>query len=270
MTISLNGRPVRYELARAPRKHGAALIIDLGLGDVGLGVWPGDLLAYRQEWDPFVLAHARMWRDLNTILEAAPSAKKCPTGIFDANQVAQTLDSATRAYCASLALSRMYISDTHPLGIMAQWNAWKNRSSAEIVAGAAEMLAWHQDVVMRVGGPYKNTLEQIGKLWALPISLPDLPTFTTQQAIRASIEGAYITAKGVVQIVGYQVGKTLTLATGVTEALAAGLTDSARDLPKTVSRVAIAIGVTATLVGGVLLVYYVPRVRKTHSANAPA
>ena len=108
----------------------------VGIGDVGVGVWPADLLAYRQEWEPFIAAHLALWRHMNELLEGIPDAQKCPAGIFTDSQI-QNLDPTMRSFCASLALTRMYTSDTHPLGILTQWNAWANKSSAEVLAGAA-------------------------------------------------------------------------------------------------------------------------------------
>jgi len=230
----------------------------IGVGDVG------DLLAYRQEWQPFIGAHLELWRYLNQLLESVPEAKKCPSGLFDSTQLRSlNLNSTEQAFCASLVLSRMYTSDTHPLGILPQWNAWKGKSSADIVAGADEMLSWHQSVVMKVGGPYKDELIKIANLWNIKIDLPDVPDFTTQQQIIARIEGAYITTKGVLQIIGYGIGETLMVAGSTTEAVAEGLQETAKAVPAAVKNPIIWIGVTAVIaiVGGALIVYYKPRQR---------
>jgi hypothetical protein len=164
----------------------------------------------------------------------------------------------------------MYTSDTYPPGILPQWNAWKGKSSSEILTGAGSMLEWHQDVVMKVGGPYKDELLKIAKLWGIEIRLPELPSFDKQQEIIARIEGAYIAVKGVLQVIGYGVGETLVKAGDVTEAVAEGLTETAKAIPKAVSSPLTWIGITAVLavVGGVLLVYYAPRRSPTHDAAA--
>jgi len=236
-----------------------ARVISLGLRGVGLGD-VGDLLAYRQAWEPFIDGHLQLWRRVNELLERAPTAQKCPAGIFDVTQLSQ-LGSTERAFCASLSLSRMRVSDTHPTGIRPQWNAWSGKSSSEILEGAKDMLEWHQAVVMRVGGAYKDELLQIGALWGIPIELPDVPEFTFQQEIRARIEAAYISAKGVLQIVGYGIGQTLVLAADVTEATAEGLSATARKLPQAVPTPGTWVGIAAVVavVGGALLVYYHPR-----------
>lgn len=237
--------------------YGGQRVIRLGMGGIGVGD-VGDLLAYRQEWEPFITAHLELWRNLNALLENASDAKQCPAGIFTDAQIDKNLNSTAHAFCASLALSRMYTSNTHPLGILTQWNAWKDKSSGDIVAGAAAMLSWHQAVVMRVGGADKDDLIKISKLWGVDIQLPDLPSFSTQQEIIARIQGAYITTKGVLQIIGYGIGEALSATADVSQAVAQGLTDTAKALPSTAKWVGIAAAVAVAVVGGALIVYYVP------------
>jgi hypothetical protein len=241
-------------------------VIRLGMGGVGVGD-VGDLLAYRQEWEPFIAAHLALWRKLNALLEDTPMARQqCPAGIFNVSKVTTT-NPTTQAFCVALSLTRARTSDTDPGGILRQWNAWKDRSSGEMVAGAASMLEWHQQVVMDVGGKYKDELVRLGKFYDIAIQLPDLPRFSTQQEIIARIEGAYITAKGVLQIIGYKAGEVLGMASSVTQAVADGLTDTAKQLPKTTRWIGIAAVVAAVVVGGALIIYYVP---KRRAAPSPA
>lgn len=225
-------------------------VIRFGLHGVGVGD-VGDLLAYRQEWEPFIAAHLALWRSINDFLENNSAAKQCAP-VF-------TTEQANPKFCAALARSRIRVSDTDPGGILPQWNAWKDKSSADILAGAASMLKWHQDVVLRVGGQYKDELTQIANDWGIAIQLPDLPSFTTQQQIKARIEGAYISTKGVIQLVGYGVGETLGMVSDVAQALSQGLSDTAKQLPKTTRWIGIVATVAAVVVGGALIVYYVPR-----------
>ena len=243
---------------------GGRRVIRLGLQDVGVGD-VGDLLAYRQEWEPYVAAHLALWRNLNELFEGIPDAKKCPPGIFTAAQIAN-LDPTSKAFCSSLAITRMRISDTDPGGIQTQWNAWKDRSSADIVAGASSMLEWHQEVVMRVGNDYARDLLQLSKLWNVPVTLPDIPSFSLQQQIRARIEGAYITTKGVIQLIGYSASELLGEASDLTQAVAQGLTDAAKKIPQAVSWLPWVLGGALVIVAGGALVYYVPR----RAAPAPA
>lgn len=247
-------------------RRGGHPVVGFALGEAqfaALGdAWPGDLLAYRQEWEPFVAAHLALWRRMNTLFEGTAASKQCPTDIFTDAQI-QSLSPALHSFCASLLLTRKYTSDTDPNGILTQWNAWQGKSSSEVLSGAASMLKWHQDVVARVGGPYKDELVQIARFWNLDLQLPDLPSFSTQQSIIAQIEGAYIAAKGVLQVAGYGAGQTLVWAGTTTQAVAQGLTDTVKELPKVVGVLEnpwVWLGVAAIVVGGVLLVY-VPRPR---------
>jgi hypothetical protein len=235
--------------------RGGHLALGMGLGDVG------DLLSYRQMWEPFIQAHLELWRDLNERLESIPEASKCPAGIFAASQIDASLPETVRSFCASLSVSRMMISATDPRGIQTQWNAWKDKSSADMLVGADQMLKWHQDVVLRVGGTYKTDLVGISKLWGLEVTLPPVPSFSTQQEIIARIEGAYVATKGVLQLIGYGSGEALMLAPNAVTAAAEGLTETAREIRETVSKPVVWIGVAAVVavVGGVLYVYYNPR-----------
>lgn len=256
MTISIGGRSISQ---RETVRFGGRAATHFGLGDaVGVGVWPGDLLAYRQEWEPFIASHLGLWRYMNQLLEGIPAAKQCPAGIFTDSQI-QGLDPTMRSFCASLALTRTYISDTHPLGILTQWNYWKDSTSAQVLAAAAVMLKQQQDTVLRVGTTYKDQLVAIAKLWNIDIQLPDLPTFSTQQDIISSIEGAYVSTKGALQLIGYGAGGTLKMAADTAQAVLEGLSDTAKALPKALPSALIWVGAAAVLVGGALVIYYHPR-----------
>lgn len=232
------------------------------LGDVG------DLLAYRQEWEPFIGAHLELWRDLNSRFENAPELAWCPKGNFTRDQI-KNLDPVPASWCASLLLTRQMVSPTDPGGILARWNAWKDSSSAQMITGANRMLESHQNTVLSVGGPDKDRLVQIAKQWEIEIKLPPLPSFSTQQEIIARIQGAYISTKGILQIIGYGPVEALVTAADVTQATAEGLKDTATQLPQTLKWVGIAAVVTAVVVGGVLVVYYVPRHRSELPEPAP-
>lgn len=229
------------------------------LGDAA--VWPSDLLAYRQQWEPFIGAHLNLWRYLNSIFESVPAAKQCPAGVFTAASV-QSLDAATQQFCASLALTRIRVSATDPGGILPQWNAWAGKSSAEILAGAASMLKWHQDVVLEVGGEYKDDLVKIAKLWNLSddVELPPVPAFSVQQAIISRIEGDGLAAQGLLQIIGYSTGKVLTGAADTASAVAKGLRDTAKALPTVFGNPWTWVGMigVVAIVGGALVVHYLP------------
>jgi hypothetical protein len=237
---------------------GAHRVVGFGAPSFALGD-VGDLLAYRQEWEPFISAHLELWRDLNYRFENSPDVTKCPAGIFTDAQIPKDLDPVWKSWCASLALTRKMTSTTDPDSILPRWNAWKDKSSSQILTGASDMLKWHQDVVLSVGGPDKDRLVRIAKQWDIDIRLPPLPTFSTQQEIIARIQGTYATTKGILQIIGYGYGESLATASDVAVATAEGLKDTARSLPSTMRTVAIVAAVAAVVVGGVLVVYYAPR-----------
>ncbi len=241
-------------------------VIRIGMSGVGLGD-VGDLLAYRQMWEPFIAAHLNMWRNMNEVLENNAVAKECPSGIFDASKMP---NGSLQSFCAALALTRIYTSATHPLGILTQWNAWKDKSSADIVAGAASMLESQQNVVLRVGNVYKDELVKIAKNWNIDIKLPDVPSFSLQQELQARIAGAYVTAKGVVQIIGYGAGEALMMVADTAQATAQGLKETAQDIPRTTRWVAIAVAVSAVVVGGALIVYYMPRSSRRAALPEPS
>lgn len=233
----------------------------IALSGVGVGD-AGDLLAYRQMWEPFIKAHLDLWRDLNDSFEQNPMAQQCPPGIFD--KLPTTTSTSVSDFCNALSLTRRKISPTDPGGILMQWNAWKDKSAADIVAGASSMLLSQQNAVMRVGRDYANQLRDIEKNFHLsPVKLPDVPSFSTQQEIRARIEGAYITTKGVIQLIGYGVADELGMAADVYQATAQGLKDTAKELPNTFRWVWITAAVTAVVVGGGLILYYAPRRQPT-------
>lgn len=242
--------------------YGGRKVISLGLGDAG------DLFAYRQEWEPFIKAHLDLWRDMNSRFESSPDVTKCPTGIFTDAQI-KTTDPVWRSWCASLALTRMMTSSTDPNGILPRWNAWANKSSAEILAGAPDMLKWLQNVVLQVGGPDKDRLLEIGKAWGISVALPDLPSFSTQQEIIARTEGAYTTTKGILQLLGYGLGDTIQAAGGLAQAAAQGLKDTAQALPKAINWALVVGAVAVAVVGGLLIVYYVPRRSPTAQLPTP-
>ena len=238
--VFLGGRPVAA--------------FSLGDGDIG------DLLAYRRMWEPFVAGHLELWRHLNQILESTQIGREvCPPGIFAPSQIRGNPAEAT--LCADLLLTRIRTSPTSAGGILPQWNMWKDVSDTEMVAGAATMLEWHQKVVMEVGGPMKDDLTRIAALWQIPIKLPDLPSFSLQQEIIARIEGTFATVRGKLKLIGYAAGETLKLAGNTGQAIAEGLSDTAKALPKAVTNPLVWFGVVlaVTLVGGGLIIYYLPR-----------
>lgn len=227
----------------------------VGFGDVG----PTDLFMYRRMWEPFIAEHLALWRALNDNLENSADTQKCPAGVFTSDQIAN-LEPALRAFCNALSVTRARVGDT-PDGILPQWNLWSGKSSSEILAAAAVMLKQQQDVVARVAGSYKDDLLKIAKYMGIAIQLPPVPSFSTQQSVISQIEGAYTTVQGVLQIAGYGTGSTLVWVGNQTKAATEGLTDTIKGAGEAVRSSWTWIGIAAVLavVGGVLVVYYVPR-----------
>lgn len=222
----------------------------------------GDLLAYRQMWDPFVKAHFDLWQYIKELIESAPTAKKCPDGLFSPDQI-QHLSGVEQSLCASLRLARMYTSNTDPYGIPRRWNAWTGATSADMLVNTRLILKDLQATVMAVGDSYKDELVRIARLWKIEVELPDVPSFTLQQDIIARIEGAFTAAEGVLEIIGYGAGESLKMAGDTAEAVSEGLKETARAVPEAVRSPLVWIGVTAVIaVVGAGVLIYAPRKRR--------
>jgi len=246
-------------LGRRPISLGR--VVPVGVGDDS--VWPSDLLAYRKQWDPFIAAHAALWRYLNALFESTEEGKQCPVGA-DPASLSVIKNSTMRAFCASLMVTRRRIDDSDAgNGIPAMWNAFAGKSSSDILSGAAPILKWYQTVVKSVSGEFKDELLKIAKFWGIEIQLPEVPSLSTQQAIIAKIEGAYIATKGVLQLAGYAAGTTLAWVATQAQGIVEGLTETVKAIPKVVEGIghpATLIGIAAVVavVGAGLIIYYVP------------
>jgi hypothetical protein len=220
----------------------------------------GDLLAFREEWEPYIAAHLALWQKMNDLFEGAPAASNCPTGTDDST-INPNLSPGEHAFCASLLQTRRAISYTDPGGIPYQWNAWRGKTSSEILNGADSMLKQQQSVVEWVSGPMKDTLVKLGQFWKIAIELPDVPSFADQSHVIARIEGAWISLKGVVQMFGYAAGETVKKVGSWAEATAEGLSETVRAIPKAIGSPWTWVGVAAVIavVGAGLVVWYVPR-----------
>jgi len=231
-----------------------AVVRGFGLGaDVSVG----DLFAYRRTWEPFIAAHLRLWRQLNAGLESQAAAH-CPPGIAtDLSKV----DPSWRSLCAALSVTRARISDTDKSGIPRQWNEWQGKTSAEILAGAPVMLKWHQDVVAKVGGVYKDELFDIARFLGVDIDLPPVPDISIQQNVIARLEGAYVASKGILQIAAYGAGTQIVFVADESKAIIEGLTNTVKSLPDAAKSPWpwIALTAVAAVVGGVLIYPYLPR-----------
>ena len=242
------------------RNGRAVMYGSFGVGDAS--VWPSDLLAYRQMWEPFIRAHIELWRYFQSLFEATPAGKTCPAGVDQSSL--NSLDPNMRAFCSSLLLARLRGGDntqTKPPSISAMWDAWRDKSASDILLGASTMLGQQQDVVRTVAGQYKDELLEIAKFWKIDVKLPDVPTFSTQQRSSRDRGSVHRLRKGFSSWPATRRGTTLQWTATQAAALTEGLTDTVKALPKAISSPWLWVGVTAVVVmiGAGMVIYYVPK-----------
>ncbi len=237
---------------------------ETSLDEFGLGqfsTWPPQLLAYRKRWEPFIAAHLAIWRALNAAFEGSQDSANCPPPALS------EISKRPLDFCHALNLTRMRLADDPAIGIVAQWNAFHDQPASYVVQNAATILKYYQDVVVRVGGPYKDELVEIGEQFGIAVTLPPVPDFTLQELTIAQIQGAGYVVAGVLEIVGYKLvaGHKAIIKTAINanKAIAAGLQKAAQEIVAGYWSTQKVIGVTAVIavavVGAGLLVYYVPK-----------
>lgn len=145
-----------------------------GLGLFGI-VLPGDVLAYRNAWQPYVLASLTAMQTcaqaIDNILANAPQG-----GAYDIYRgEAQALHQA---------------ADGNGL-IVQWWNKFAGMTPDQIVAGAPDILRGHQTVVIEV-----NRLRNVAIEFGCRTGWPDPPSYIEQLRIIDRIEGLGILARG--------------------------------------------------------------------------
>lgn len=174
----------------------------VGVGKIGFGTTPDDVLAYRQTWDAYVMGVARA---LATCSAAWANTAVQPS-VADLSAVAAPTN-ATVLKAVADANSQASAE------IVAEWNLDALRaqlgenpiSPANVVFLAAEILQDMQRVVLKVGQLYAPMV----KHYCPSIQLPAPPSFDLQAQVIGRIEGLGILGKGVLQILGMGAGGAL-------------------------------------------------------------
>ena len=184
------GRPgLAVALRTAPMPHWPT-----GLGAL---VTPGDVLAYRQIWDSYVMDTARAAVACSTAWQALANGT-APATPPNVGEFATTPDKTTLQLWATW---QQNISDD----IVLSWNRFAGLQDWEIVASGANILQGFQDTVQRVGQFYQPQIA--GDCPSL--ALPTPPSIEIQQQVIARVEGLGILAHGVLQIFEMGVGGAL-------------------------------------------------------------
>jgi hypothetical protein len=154
--------------AEAPRLPDSA-----SFGGV-LPTGPGDVLAYRAMWDPYVMGALRA---ISSTADAFNTVSAHPPPGY----TAQTLS----------AMASSYKDESQKLLVL--WNSYAGLSPDSIVLSAGDILNTYQDVVRRVGhftsDPTFQTFHT-GKL-------PPVPSESAQRSLISHLEGASMVARGV-------------------------------------------------------------------------
>jgi hypothetical protein len=162
---------------------------------VGAGVvTPGDVLAYRNMWNDFVVGTARAAATCAAAWQAL-AVKGAPSTPPNVGQFATPPDPATMTVWA--ATQQTYSDD-----LMASWNLHAGAPDFEIVTFAGDILQDFQKTVQRAGEFYQP---QIAKDCPA-LALPQPPSLELQKQVIGQIEGLGILAHGVLQLLGIGAG----------------------------------------------------------------
>jgi hypothetical protein len=173
------GRPGRALQPRAPAHHW------LGMGAV---VTPGDILAYRQIWDSYVMDTARAAAACSAAWQAQANGT-APATPPNVGEFATPPDKTTLQLWATWQKN---ISDD----IVLSWNRFSGLQDWEIVTSGANILQGFQDTVQRVGQFYQPQIQHDCPMLVLPVP----PSIDLQKQVIGQIEGLGILAHGVLQL----------------------------------------------------------------------
>jgi hypothetical protein len=200
----------------------------LGLGS-GI-VTPGDVLAYRAIWDPYVMGTARAglvcaaaWQ---AVIDGKPPSTPINLGKFAVPPDAKTLQ------------LQVQLQQQWGAGLVVSWNQYANLQDWEIVVSAGDILQAFQETVKQTGAFNQPQIRHD----CPSLVLPDPPGIEAQQRVIAQIEGLGILEHGIMQLFAKGAGGALE----TYETIGQKLTD-----PTTlgIGSVGIVVGVVATMVG---------------------
>jgi hypothetical protein len=185
------------------------------LGELAF-VTPGDVLAFRQTWNPYVVGVA------NASIACADELDAKSAGAGDDRRV----DAGS---------------------IMTLWNLYSGWSDVEIVEAAGDILKSFQQTVLKVGQVYAPAIHA-----SCPdVALPAPPSTDVQAQVIGRVEGLGILAHGVLQILGMGAGGALATL-GAAAAIATSTTTA--DTVKVVAIAAAVLGVAYVAWQGLSLV----------------
>jgi hypothetical protein len=152
---------------------------------VGAGWFtPGDVLAYRQTWDPYVMGIVRA-------LYACGALWTTKDPSIDLTHFAVPPDATTISIYASGL-------KTDGDGLLAQWNKWAGIPDWVVITDAQNILLDLQNTVQSAGQYYAAEL----KKYCPGIALPTPPGFDMQAQTIGRLEGLGIVAHGLLQLMG--------------------------------------------------------------------
>lgn len=139
---------------------------------------PGDVLAYRQAWDPYVMSTLR---GLTLTADEFDGVSKNPPAGFTAAQL------------SGMAASYRSVANAY----LAAWNAYAGQSPEVIVLGAADALASFQETVKKVGSMRASPSF---RQWYNGPALEPPPSADAQRAIISELEGTSLVARGFLDV----------------------------------------------------------------------
>ena len=167
-------------------------------------VTPGDVLAFRQMWDAYVMGTARAaiacadaWDAAATAAKATPPGPM-PPGINLAQFGTSTPDADTLQIWAD---TQRQNSAT----LVWEWNAHADTPDATLVIQAGAILGDFQNTVLKAGQWYRPQIARD----CPNVALPAPPTTDVQAQVIAHLEGLGVLEHGVLQLLGIGAGGAL-------------------------------------------------------------
>ena len=200
--------------------------VDPALHLVGAGdATPGDVLAYRAMWNPYVLDIAcglsiQSWALTQAAAGTTPTTIDsqhlaalglCPNSgswVPDNTPVLDTSGLAQQPPSAQLLTALAQVASDASDALVTQWNNFSGLSDVQITQQAASVLQAYQDTVLQAGQQYQPMLADHSP--ALAAALPTGPDKSLQNQLIARIEGAGILARGTLKVIGIGVSGAVT------------------------------------------------------------